>query len=303
MKIYIVGSGGVGGYFGGMLAKDKNDVTFVARGDNYEAIKKNGLILKSKNGNFTIKPAKIIKERSEIKDPGLILFTVKTYDTAAVSKELSTVVNQNTIIITVQNGVNNDSEIKKYINKGNVYPGLAYIISTKIAPGIIKQSSGSCSLIFGERKKFTNEKLIKIQTMMKKAAINATYSDDIERDIWKKYMFIVAYSGMTVICRSTIGRIIKNQTTKTLYERCAREAIQVAKAIGVNVAEDAFDTIMKVTFNTSPESKSSLLVDIENNRKNEIETLNGTLVKFGKEKNIDVPINEMIYGVIKLLNY
>ncbi|OGK35715.1 hypothetical protein A3F60_00920 [Candidatus Roizmanbacteria bacterium RIFCSPHIGHO2_12_FULL_39_8] len=71
----------------------------------------------------------------------------------------------------------------------------------------------------------------------------------------------------------------------------------------MNVAEDAFDTIMKVTFNTSPESKSSLLVDIENNRKNEIETLNGTLVKFGKEKNIDVPINEMIYGVIKLLNY
>lgn len=302
MKIYVIGTGGVGGYFGGVLAKAGNDVTFVARGEHYLAIKEKGLTVKNVLENFTIKAAKAVQNISEIKNPELIIFTVKTYDTESVSKELGAVVNNDTIIITFQNGVDNDSEIKKQIKNASVYPGVAYLISSRKEPGVIEQVGGLRRLIFGDRNDKGNLKLKEIEQLMKQASIDAVCSDNITRDIWKKFMFIVAFSGMTAICRSPIGKILVDPVTKSVYERCAREAVEVAKAIGVNVANDAFETIMKTSTNTAPDSKSSLLIDIENKRKTEIETLNGTLVRFAKEKNIDVPINELIHAAIKLLN-
>ena len=299
MKIYVVGTGGVGGYFGGMLAKAGIDVTFVARGEHYQAIKENGLTIDSQDGTFSIKTAKVIETISKITNPELILFTVKTYDTFKVARQLKTVVNENTIIITFQNGVNNDIEIKKEMKNAQVYPGVAYIISTRVKPGIIKQSGGKRWLIFGDRNSNKNLRLKEIEKIMLDAGIDATYSDDITRDLWKKFMFIVAFSGMTAICRSPIGRVLSDPLKKMLYERCAKEAIAVAKAMNVSIAKDAFETMMKTTIESSPDSKSSLLVDIENGREIEIETLNGTLIRFAAERKIDVPINQMIYIVVK----
>lgn len=302
MKIYIVGSGGVGGYFGGLLAKTGNDVTFVAREEHYQAIKSNGLIVKSVVGDFEVKPAQVAESISEIVNPDLIVFAVKTYDTDGVAKELASVVDENAVIITFQNGVDNDSQIKKHIKNAHVYPGVAYVISTKTKPGVIEQTGGLRKLIFGDRINSNNPKLREIEKLMKGAGIDATASDDITRDLWKKFMFIVAFSGMTAICRASIGKVLSDSLTKSLYERCLREAIAVAKVVKVNVTDDVFESIMTISDNTVPDSKSSLLVDIENNRRDEIETLNGTLIKFAREYKVDVPINELIYGAIKLFN-
>jgi len=302
MKIYIVGSGGVGGYFGGLLAKADKDVTFVARGEHYQAIKNNGLTVKSVAGDFEIKPAQVIGNISEIVNPDLVIFTVKTYDTDNVAKELAPVVKDNTVIITFQNGIDNDNQIKKQIKNAQVYPGVAYVISTRTKPGVIEQTGGLRKLIFGDRDKPDNSKLKEIEKLMKNAGIDATASDDITRDLWKKFMFIAAFSGMTAICRASIGKVLSDSLTKSLYERCLKETITVAKAMKVNVADDAFELIMTISDNTASDSKSSLLVDIENNRKNEIETLNGTLVGFAKEHKVDVPINGLIYGAIKSLS-
>jgi len=301
MKIYIVGSGGVGGYFGGLLAKAGNDVTFVARGEHYQAIKDNGLIVKSVAGDFEIKSAQVIENISKIVNPDLVIFTVKTYDTEDTAKELAPVVKENTVVITFQNGVDNDNQIKKQISDAQVYPGVAYVISTRVKPGVIEQAGGLRKLIFGDRNNSDNSRLKEIEKLMKDAGIDATASDNITRDLWKKFMFIVAFSGVTAICRASIGKVLSDPLTKSPYERCLKEAIVVAKAMKVNVANNAFESIMTISGNTAPDSKSSLLVDIENNRKNEIETLNGALVRFAKERETDVPINELIYGAIKLL--
>ena len=300
MKIYVVGSGGVGGYFGGLLAKAGNDVTFVARREHYQSIKENGLTVKSVTGDFEAKPAQVIENIAEIVNPDLIVFTVKTYDTDSTAKELASVVNKDTSIITFQNGVDNDNQIKKHIKNAQVHPGVAYVISTRTKPGVIEQTGGLRKLIFGDRNNPNNPKLRKIEKLMKDTGIDATASDDITRDLWKKFMFIVAFSGMTAVCRSSIGKVLSNPLTKSLYERCLREAVVVAKAMKVNVVDDAFESIMAISGNTAPDSKSSLLVDIENNRENEIETLNGSLVKFAKKHRTDAPINELIYGAIKL---
>ena len=300
MKIYVVGSGGVGGYFGGKLAQAGNDVTFVARGEHYHAIKERGLIVKSVVGDFEVKHAQVVESISGIVNPDLIIFTIKTYDTDKAAKELVSVANKDTVVISFQNGVDNDNQIKKFVRNTQVYPGVAYVISTKTKPGVIEQTGGLRKLIFGDRENSNNSRLKEIEKLMKKADIDATASDDITRDLWKKFMFITAFSGMTAICRSPIGKVLDDPITKSLYERCVKEAVSVAKVMRVNVADDVFGTIINISCGTAPDSKSSLLVDVENNRKTEIETLNGALVRFAKEHNVDVPINKLIYGAIKL---
>ena len=298
MKIYILGVGGVGGYFGGLLAKAGQDVTFVARGDNYTALKENGLVVKSVAGDFTIKPVNVIDDISKINSPDLIFFIVKTYDTENVAKELNKVVNENTTIITFQNGVDNDIKIQKFIDNAKVYPGLAYIFSTKISPGVIDQVGGARKLIFGDRASQDNPKLEEIEKLMKDSGVDATFSKDIESDVWKKFINICTSSGMMAMLRENIGQVLSNPETKKEFEACLREAISVAKSLNVNLPDDIFETTMASNLNTAPNSKSSMLMDIENGRQTEIETLNGTLVRLAKEKGLKVPVNEKIYKSI-----
>lgn len=301
MKIYIVGVGGVGGYFGGVLAKAGLDVTFVARGENYKALKENGLTVKSIAGDFNVKPVQVINNISEIINPDLIIFSVKTYDTDDVARQLSGVVNKNTIILTFQNGVENDFQIKKFVEGAQVYPGLSYIITAKTSSGTIEQTGGPKKLIFGDRENSNDPRLKEIEKLMGDAGVNAVYSDDIERDMWKKFIYICSFAGITALHRINNEEILSNPEIEKQYEDCLRETISVAKAKGVTVSENAFEEAMATTNNTTPSAKSPLLLDIENGRKNEIETLNGTLVGFAKDLNIKVPVNELIYNEIKKL--
>jgi 2-dehydropantoate 2-reductase len=300
MRIFVIGSGGVGGYFGGVLAKAGHDVTFLARGDNYIAMRNGTLLVKSVEGDFTINPVKVIESISEIALPDLILFCVKTYDTELAARELAKVITRKTMVITFQNGVDNDLQIKKFITTAPVFPGVAYIISQKSAPGIIEQTGGLKRLIFGDRERRSIPRLKKVEKIMKDSGIDAVLSDDIEREIWKKFMFICPFSGMTAMYRKTIGEILENPRTRKEYEECLKETIAVARSLKVPVAEDAFETAMKTSLNTNPASKSSLLIDIQNERKNEIETLNGTLVRLAHEQGIPVPVNEKIYETVSL---
>ncbi len=301
MKIYVVGSGGVGGYFGGRLARAGYDVTFVARGQHREALATKGLRVKSVAGDFNVYPAQVIGAIREITDPDLVLFAVKTYDTDDVATELAAVVNRDTTVITFQNGVDNDHRIREHIKNAAVHPGLAYVITTKTQPGLIEQTGGPRKLIFGDRVKPDNPRLIEIVGLMRDAGVDATASDDISRDLWKKYMLIVAFSGMTAVCRSPIGKVLGDAEARSLYERCVMEAISVAQAMGVNVAGDALEAIMAVSGDFAPGSKSSLLVDVENERRTEIESLNGTLVRLARKHKVDVPVNALIYAAIKLM--
>lgn len=295
MKIYIIGTGGIGGYFGGLLARGEYDVTFVARGANYKALNENGLVVENVVENFIVKPVKVVESIKDISEPDLIIFSVKTYDTENAAKDLSSVVTEQTIIITFQNGVDNDTKIKGYVKKAQIYPGVAYIITAKTEPGIIRQTGGLRKLVFGDRHNSNNPRLKDIEVLMRRVGIDATMSDDIIRDIWKKFMFICPFSGLTAFHKKTIGEVLSDVGTRKQYEDCLKEAIAVAKAKGVTVSENAFDEVMKTSTNTAPDSKSSLLLDIENDRRNEIETLNGTLVRYANELKINVPINELIY--------
>lgn len=298
MNIYVIGTGGVGGFFGGKLALAGNDVTFLARGESYEKIKSEGLVIKSVDGDFSINPAKVINSYDEITNPDLIFFAVKTYDTEEVAKALAEHVTSESVIISFQNGIRNELAIQQYVKSAEVYPGIAYVISAKIAPNIISQTGGLKRLVFGDKHNSNNQKLKKIEELFRDAGIDAILSSDIEADVWKKYIFINAFAGMTALLSSPIGKILENADYTQMYEDCVRENIAIAKKMNVNLPETIFEDTMKLSRNTNPAAKSSLLIDIENNRRTEIESLNGMIVRLAAECAVDVPVNEKIYRAL-----
>ncbi len=302
MKTYIIGTGGVGGYFGGKLAKSGNDVTFVARGEFYEAMKKDGLTVKTTDGDFTINPVQVIDNIPKIENPDLIIISVKTYDTQSIAEELNRVISPNTTVITFQNGIDNDNQIKKYLKQGKVYAGVAYVISSREKAGVILQTGGLKRLVFGDRSKVNPKELKDIELLFKNAQIDTILSDDIERDLWKKFAFINSFAGFTAICRTSIGNIRSEVFTYNLYKESIKETISIANSLGINLPDTIFDDTVKLTDNTTPDSKSSLLIDIENNRLTEVESLQGTLVKLAEQQKVNIPIIKTLYSAIKTVN-
>ncbi|MBI2576644.1 2-dehydropantoate 2-reductase [Candidatus Woesearchaeota archaeon] len=300
MNTFIIGCGGVGGFFGGLLAKAGKKVTFVTRKEECRIIKKNGLRVKSAVGNFTIKSLSVLNDIRAIKNPDLILVTVKSYDLEGVAKKLSSVVTGKTIVITFQNGIDNDLTIQKHVKGSKVYPGIAYIVASKTSPGVIEQISGARKLIFGDRKKPENEGLNEAASFLRGAGIDAECSQNISLHLWKKYIFIIPYAGMTSICRSPIGTIMADSTASSLYRKCLEEAAAVARAMGVHFSKTVIHDTLSYVRKHDPSSKSSMLVDIENGRRTEIETLHGTLVRLAKQNGIPVPVNSLIYSAVKL---
>ncbi len=301
MKIYIIGTGGLGGYFGGMLAKAGQDVTFLARGDHYQAIRENGLKIKSvASGDFTIQPAQLISDLKEMKDPDLILYAVKTYSNEALGAQLKGRFNPNTILLTFQNGIDSDQQIIQYSGHHKVYPGIAYIISTRTSPGLIEQSGGPRKLIFGERNQQSNKELERIAQIFQDANIDATYLDQgIENKLWEKYIFINAFSGFTAAYRKEIGPLRSDPAVFDLYRKCMEETLALAQSYGIQFEDDIVGRYLQFTQNLEENANSSLFHDVIGEGPNELESLNGTVYRLGKEKGLDVSINQLLYTMIK----
>ncbi len=316
MKIAIIGTGGVGGYFGALLAKDSlanetSNITFVARGEHYEALKNNGLQINTPEENFLVHPVSVVDSISKLENPEIVLLCTKTYHLEKAAKELAKVVTENTIIITLQNGLGNDTLVKKYCKVGTVYPGLVYLLASKTAPGTITLEKGSRLIFFGERAdgpnqtKEPNNKLKDIERYFRKVGIKATASENIEKEIWLKYVWLTAFAGMTSLYRLPIGPIVSDKDSKEVFLKCLQESINVAESEGVEFSKEELKAL-KIRVDerkaNGPDSKASMLVDIENKRQTEIESLSGTIVSLARKNKIETPCHDIIYSVVKTIS-
>lgn len=303
MKFFIVGAGGIGGYFGGLLAASGEDVTFVARGEHYEALVRCGLTLRAVDKTFVNLPVKVISSAAEIEHPDVVFIATKTYDRDAVAEVLRSRVDPSTILIPIQNGIDNDLRVKSLVPEAQVFPGLAYIISERVSPGVIEQTAGPRTLFFGERRVGENRRLKEIEAVMRRAGILATASTDIERELWTKFLWIVTFAGMTSLCRCEIGLIVNNPQAFELYVRCLDEAIAVARRLGVDVGDHDRHKIIEKSEHyrhTGSHAKSSMLIDLEHRRRTEIDALNGTLVQLAASAGVKTPLHEAITTAVRL---
>jgi 2-dehydropantoate 2-reductase len=298
MKIAVMGSGGIGGYFGGRLAYAGEDVTFLARGAHLEAIRKNGLQVKSVAGDLHVHP-KATHDPSEVGPVDLVLFCVKAYDTEVAALQIRSMVRPETTVLCLLNGVDNEEKLAAILGEEHVLAGVVHILSTISAPGVISQTAGPRTLRFGEKDGRITARLERILRVLKGAGIDAELSTQIQVDLWEKFLFICAQGGVTALAQLTVGEILACPETTAFYRGVMEEAAAVGRAKGVALPADAVERALTFARGLQPGMRSSLAHDLSQGNRLEVETLAGSVVRYGREVGVLTPFNFAIYACLK----
>lgn len=300
MKIAIIGTGGVGGYFGGRLAMAGNDVTFVARGAHLEAIQKNGLTVKSIHGDFLVKPAQAISEIASMGIVDLVIVATKAWQVKEVAGDILKITGPETIVLPLQNGVLASDELKEVLPAQNVIAGLCRIISKIDAPGVINHFAVDPTIVFGECDNSSTERMHQLEALFKAAGIKSKHAEDIQSELWKKFTSICV-SGLLGITRSTYGEVRECPETRDMMFRLFNEIVDLAKVLGVNMESDFVQKTMSFIDTFPYDSTSSLTRDVWEGKPSELEYQNGTVVHLAEKAGIEVPVNRFIYHSLLLM--
>jgi len=301
MKFVVIGTGGVGGFFGAKLAKTWEDVWFITRGPHLDAMKRVGLQINSTEGNFRVPPGKMTDKLVEAGPSDVILFCVKSYDTEPAAQQLEPILTSESTIISLQNGVDNEEKIQKNIKTGAVYGGVANIYSTITAPGVITETGGPKKIEFGPLRRqhaVEDQRGKTILHAFLEAGIRAELTDDVHTAIWKKFIFIATVAGLTALTRLTLGQILAVKETRALLADAMREVETIARAVHANVepgyVEMIFEKLKKYDNNT----RSSLYYDLTHEKPLEIDALSGTVVRYGERLDISTPVHRTMYAAL-----
>ncbi len=297
-RFLIVGAGGVGGFFGGKLAKAGNNVWFLARGNHLGAIKKHGLQIHSTDGNWIVPPGQMTDTPADAGVADVIFVCVKSYDTEVVARQIIPNVGEETLIVSLQNGVDNEEKIKALIPKGEVLGGVAFIYATITRPGVITETGGIKKLTFGlfdssGQKVQEAELLLRI---LQDAGISAEHTPDITTALWRKFIFITAVAGLTAMTRLTLGEILAVEPSSRLLRAAMIEAFTVANARGVKLEEDFVEKTLGILEEMKGDTHSSLYYDLMHGKPMEVEALSGTILRYGRMLKVETPVHETIYA-------
>lgn len=297
MKIAVIGAGGVGGYFGGRLAKANFDVTFLARGEHLGKIQQNGLMVKSVNGDFVVENAQATDSIREIGIADIIILAVKAWQVPEISRELGSVIQKDTIVLPLQNGVLTAAELAENIPSENIIGGLCKIISKVESPGVINHFALEPTVIFGEFDSRRSERTELLKSVFDRAEITSYISDDITADLWKKFTGICV-SGLLAITRTNYGELRELKETRQLMTELIREIFVLSQHLKINIEPEFPDKLIS-TIDTYPyETTSSLTRDVWDGKPSEIEYQNGTVVRLGDKYGVDTPVNRFVYNCI-----
>lgn len=297
MKIAIIGTGGVGGYFGAKLVQAGYDVSFIARGEHLKAIQNNGLIIKSILGDFTVENCKATDKIMEIDKPDLILLGVKAWQIKEIRDEIKMILHHDTLILPLQNGVLASSELSETIDKRNILGGLCRIISKIECPGVIRHMGIIPTIVFGELDKSTSDRMVQLNHLFKTAGIESKISQDIEADLWRKFISICV-SGLLAVSNTTYGQLREIKETRQLMIDLLNEIFLLSKKVGVNIETDFVDKAVSFIDTFPYDSTSSLTRDVWDKKPSEIEYQNGTVVRLGEKYGVQTPVNKFVYSCI-----
>jgi 2-dehydropantoate 2-reductase len=298
MKILIAGSGGVGGYYGGLLAQSGNDVTFLARGEHLRAIRERGLQVKSVHGDFTVFPAQATDTPAEVGPVELILFCTKTYDTEHVAEALRPCVGADTAIISLQNGVDAAERIGAILGMEHVLGGATWISSAVEAPGVIRQFSQFRRIVFGELDGSITLRAQAIYQTLSATGATVELSENILSVLWTKFVFIAAVSGISSLTRLEMGEFRHVPETRALMTALMREVEALARAQNIALDADVVEKSLAFVDAAAPNIKSSMQRDVESGRRTELESMIGVICRKGREWNVPTPVADFVYAAL-----
>ncbi|MBI3741355.1 MAG: 2-dehydropantoate 2-reductase [Chloroflexi bacterium] len=299
MKIAVMAAGGIGGYFGGLLAKNGNDVTFIARGEHLRAMRAQGLRVKSIDAEFSIQPARATDDPSHVGVVDWIIFAVKTYDTESAARAIQPMVGEQTTVVTFQNGVDAYDQIGAVTGKDKVIAAPVQIESFIAAPGVIAQTSSFRSVSVGEMNGAITPRVEWLVEQLKRNKVDASASDQMPAPLWTKLLFLASFSGLTTLARTEGATLLKSANAQIVLRAAMQEVYAVARAYNVNLAPDLVEQRMKFALNVPPGMTSSMHKDLLAGKRLEIDALSGAVVLLGAAKNIATPVHQTIYAALK----
>jgi 2-dehydropantoate 2-reductase len=302
MKFSILGSGAVGGYYGAKLVRAGHDVTFIARGAHLSAIRERGLEIRSPAlGDFTIHaPAEDDTTRIGIVD--VVIVAVKAYDNQSALPLIAPMIGPQTTIMPLQNGVDSTHELAGRFGEAPVVGGVTYIATALAAPGVIEQTGTHRRIVFGEvfgTLPRVTDRVSAIRDALAGADIQAEAVEDGRVPIWEKFIFLVSLAGFTGASRLPIGPVWGDPIIRERFLDSCREIERLARAEGVPVAADIIERISAYAGGIPATMRSSLLIDLAQGKRIEVEQLQGSVVRRAARLGVPSPITSTLYAVLK----
>lgn len=302
MRIVMMGSGGVGGYFGGRMAAAGYDVTFIARGRHLQAIRDHGLKIASRDmGDVIVDPAKATDNPAEVGAVDYVVVAVKLWDTEASGNAILPLLGPETTVLSLQNGVEGDEILAGIVGAERLIGGVAFIASSVGEPGVIKHIGTMQRVVIGERSGGSSPRVDALYEALREGGVVAEISDDIERTIWEKFVFLVGLSAMTTLLRTTLGPIRKDPDNRALLLDVMRETVSVGRARGVALPEDFAEDRLVFADGLPADMTSSMHHDLENGNPLEVAWLSGAVARFGRDAGIPTPVNRMVFEALEPL--
>ncbi|WP_030910507.1 ketopantoate reductase family protein [Streptomyces sp. NRRL F-5126] len=298
MRIAVMGTGGIGGYFGGRLAAAGHDVLFVARGRQLDALRDGGLRVLSPLGDVHIPEVQATDDPSGHAPADFVLFGVKLWDTASAAELVKPLLGPGTAVASFQNGVVKDDILRDVLGAEHIVGGVSYIAATIAEPGVIRHSGSMQKLVFGEYDGTSSPRVRAFRDACADAGIDVEVSEGIERAVWEKFVFLVGLSGTTTLARSPIGPIRANPRSRAFLRGVMDEVVQVARAQGVALPADYADDRMAFVDTVPDTMTSSMHHDIERGNRLEVGWLSGDVVERGAALSVPTPNNGAIAGML-----
>ncbi len=300
MRIAIMGSGGVGGYFGARLAKGGADVTFIARGAHLEAMRKNGLRIDSTHHPIELPKVNATDDPSSIGKVDIILFSVKLWDTETAAKSLVSTIGPETGLISFQNGVQKDDMLRPIVGDKALIGGTSYIAASIKAPGVIAHGGANQRLVFGEFDRKPSKRVEAFHAACTAGGINAEINPDIGVEIWQKFVFLVGMSGATASMRANAGQIRSNPQTRQFMLDLMKEVVAVGIARGVALPPDYAEQRIAFIDTLPAEMVASMANDLREGKPLELPWLSGGVVDLGAAVNVPTPANRAVRDILTL---
>jgi 2-dehydropantoate 2-reductase len=299
MRIAVMAAGAVGGYYGARLAAAGHDVVFFARGAHLDAIRKNGLKVESPLGELHLQDVNVADSTAGIAPVDLVLFAVKLWDTERAAEQLRPLVRAQSRVITLQNGVDSVGLLTPILGGDAVVGGSTYLATVIREPGVISHTSQFARVVCGRTDGKPDTVLAGYVEQMRAAKIDATLSEAMQTELWKKFVLLSGTSGITSSTRQSLGPIRDDPDMRGLFFRLMGEAIAVGKAAGVAFPADYVAELERQVAAFPPGMKASMLHDLERGNRLELDWLAGTVVRLGRAHGVATPANEAIYAVLK----
>ena len=296
MRIAIFGVGGVGGYFGWRLAQVDPDVTFIARGESFQALAKYGLKMDTPDGKSVVQPVQVSDDPEKVGPVDAVIIGVKAWQVPEAAEAIRPLIGPDTFVVPLQNGLEAPTHLSKILGSGHVFGGLCRIVAMKVGPGHIKHVGLEPYVAFGELDNRSSERSRRLQDAFTAAGVKCQIPADIHIAMWEKFLFICAFSGVAAATRAPAGVIRIIPETRQMLEESAREIIKVAHARDVLLSDDLIVSTMAFVDNLGYDSTASMQRDIMEDRPSELSEQLGAVVRLGQEVGVETPLISALYS-------